>query len=129
MEFVNQLVIEAVVVEPSSIAKTKKGTRSSVVVWHSSRNTEMLLKVTCKRYDLNKAILELERGMVVTFYGEILFINRDSEYSRPFPILTIDRMRILDVDLSYGEGLLEKATLEDVNKLRTIKLPWEKQDP
>lgn len=77
---------------------------------------------------LNRAILNLERGMVVTFYGEILFINRDSEYSRPFPILTIDRMRVLDVDASYGEGLLKKASLEGVNELKTIRLPWEKED-
>lgn len=127
-DFINNIVIEGVVVEPPSQIRTKSsGILLSVVVWHTINGVEMLFRAVSNSNAMKSFFKDLDRGHLVTFYGKALFLKR-KENPQPFIIVSADSLRVLDVGLEYGTGLLENADLTAVNELKTLTLPWEVTD-
>ena len=125
MKFINQIVIEGVIADKSLLYNSLKGRKAYTILWHKTNNQEFLIKViSSKMY--RQAVLDLEKGAIVTFYGYIIFIDRATKNTKPFPVLIMDRMRVLDVDKSYGLEILEDADLKDLIDVKRLPLPWEK---
>ena len=125
--FINNITLEGVVVEPpSQIMTSKNGIAISVIVWHHTNGNEMLFRAMSNSSIAKSLMGNLNRGDLVTFYGAALFLKRRKDASQPFIIVSTYNIRSLNVDGDYGEKLLENANLSDVNKLAELKLPWDK---
>ena len=126
MRFINQIVMEGVVADQSALYNSLKGRKAYTILWHKTNNQEMLVKAISSKL-LRQAFLELEKGDIVTFYGYVIFIDRQTKNTKPFPVIIVDRMRVLETDRSLGLGLLEEADLKDLIDVKKLKLPWEKE--
>jgi hypothetical protein len=118
--------MEGVVADKAALYNSLKGRKAYTILWHKQNGQEMLVKaISSKR--LRQAFLDLEKGEIVTFYGYIIFIDRQTKNTKPFPVIIVDRMRVLEIDKSRGLELLEGADLKDLIEVKRLPLPWEKE--
>ena len=126
MQFINQVVIEGVIADKAALYNSLQGRKAYTILWTKTNNQEMLIKViSSKMY--RQTMLDLEKGDIVTFYGYVIFMKRMTKNTNPFPVLIMDRMRVLETDKSYGLEMLESADLKELIEVKRIPLPWEKE--
>jgi hypothetical protein len=126
MRFINQIVMEGVIADKAALYNSLRGRKAYTILWHKYNNQEMLVKAISSK-KLRQAFLDLEKGDIVTFFGFIIFIDREVKNTKPFPVIIVDRMRVLETDGSYGLELLDGADLKDLIEVKRLPLPWEKE--
>ena len=120
--------MEGVIVDaPYEYMTTRRGVSYGVICYHKQNGIEMIFKVTAGSNNIIKGqIKKMEKGQIITFYGTVLFFKKTKGLAHQFIIVSPDRIRILDVDVDYGKGLLEEADLSEVEALKGVTLPWER---
>lgn len=125
MEFINNVIIQGVVVDIPYIVSSRLGRRHTVPVWTKLLNVEMLIVVTATS-DVDLFVSEMERGDIVTISGRLFFANTNGEINHQTPIILASLIYDSGIDNSYGIEMLDKADLSKVKNVEKTKLPWEK---